>query len=77
MKTNPDSAAFADNDRQIGLSKREYFCSMAMQGLLAQSYGVTVKDRDFMGNKKQLIDIKIIAKASVEVADALIEALNQ
>ena len=46
-----------------GLTKREYFAAMAMQGLLAN-----------MGNN-YLYEIQ--AKDSVKIADTLIKALNE
>jgi hypothetical protein len=45
-----------------GLTKREYFAAMAMQGLMACEY---------KGTEKQF------AKKSVGMADALINALNE
>ena len=45
-----------------GLTKREYFAAMAMQGLLADSIPAS---------------IEVNVKLSVEAADALIKALNQ
>lgn len=74
MKTEPNELAFPhhavwDNDKPEigwidgGLTKREYFAAMAMQGFL------TIVDKNF--NAKEL------AEPSVKMADALIEALNQ
>jgi hypothetical protein len=45
-----------------GLSKREYFAAMAMQGLLA--------------NGKYICNYKLLGEESVMFANALIEALN-
>jgi hypothetical protein len=55
---------FADGSHTInmGLSRREYFAAMAMQGM-AQISGVSLS--------------KEVARQSVEYADALIEALNK
>lgn len=69
--TNGSHEAFAccNADGQIGqpgLTKREYFAAMAMQGLLAQT------SQDF-GYSEGLV----LAKAAVQQADALIEALNR
>ena len=58
MKTLPNDVAFA----QPGLTKREYFAAMAMQGFMANT---TALDAITRANK------------SVESADALIEALNK
>ena len=53
---------YMDNYTSEGLTKREYFASMAMQGLLAK-YG-----SDYQVNN---------AKEAVYWADALIEELNK
>ena len=45
-----------------GLTKREYFAAMAMQGLCSSE----VKDK-----------VEVFAQASVRLADALINALNE
>jgi hypothetical protein len=47
----------------IGLTKREYFAAMAMQGLLASS--------------PDGLHCDLCSKISIEHADALIEALNK
>jgi hypothetical protein len=57
------SDAFGLAVQEKGLSKREYFAAMAMQGLLS-----TVPE-SFNGRE--------IAEISVNMADALIEALNK
>ena len=44
-----------------GLSKREYFAAMAMQGMLAEQYWTSPEN---------------LARCSTEAADALINALN-
>jgi hypothetical protein len=65
MKTNPNDLAYpamAQNYLHIGLTKREYFAAMALQGML--SYDRT----------RHLDDI---SRWSVEAADALINALNE
>ena len=51
-----------------GLSKREYFAGLAMQGLLGGG-------RDVLTGKT--IQNEIITELSVSMADALIEALNK
>lgn len=58
--SNPGSDYISASD---GLTKREYFAAMAMQGLL--------------GNERILNDGVVVANTSVLVADALIEALNK
>jgi hypothetical protein len=73
--THKDDAAFSRsatynehtytiNSAQYGLTKREYFAAMAMQGISAN--GV------FAGKH-----LKTIAEWSVNQADALIEELNK
>lgn len=44
------------------LTKREYFASMAMQGMFSQNF--------------QLQDVKELTQIAVKCADAMIEALN-
>lgn len=69
MKTNPNSAASAITKEttigQMGLTKREHFAAMAMQGLWQST-----TDQDYDNYEK-------IAEMSVKQADALIEALNK
>lgn len=55
---NPDPS---END-EFGLTKREYFAAMAMQGILSGA---------------QYIDYEKFAKVAVESADALIAELNK
>lgn len=77
MKTLPNDSAYAiayeekkwgseDQIKRVkyGLTKREYFAAMAMQGLLAGSY-----DSMAMGCKS-------VAEGAVSHADALIAELN-
>jgi hypothetical protein len=69
---NPNDAAFAKSafyhqngfidSSQEGLTKREYFAAIALQGLLAE------------GNRHQF---NIIAEIAVEAADLIIEELNK
>jgi hypothetical protein len=60
-----------DNERRFspevhtGLTKREYFAAMAMQGYLA-SY-----------DPKTIAEVNAVAKYSTRYADALIKALNE
>lgn len=59
-----------------GLTKREYFAAMAMQGMLAQddlTFGRTIPIGEFEGWK----DYQLVVRQAVESADALIEALNK
>jgi hypothetical protein len=65
-QTNPDNSAYPRkyDDVGYGLTKREYFAAIAMQGFLA--------------NGKELAnhDNREIANYAVCQADALIESLN-
>lgn len=68
MKTNPDDVIDTVVETKYmsynpGLTKREWFTGMAMQGLAANPEGWPVKS-------------DIIAKYAVEFADALIAELN-
>jgi hypothetical protein len=47
-----------------GLTKREYFASMALQGIIANKDGLDIK-------------IERIVESAVDTADALIEELNK
>jgi hypothetical protein len=47
-----------------GLTKREYFSAMAMQGIIANKDGLDIK-------------IERIVESAVDTADALIEELNK
>jgi hypothetical protein len=64
MRTKPDSLIHSfegDTTRNFGgLTKREYFAAMAMQGIQDQEY----------------IPLTEVARMAVKQADALIEALN-
>jgi hypothetical protein len=89
MKTNPDdsiNAFYGDtyqsadgyitsNYFNAGLSKREYFAAMAMQGL--QSKPIMYVSHD--SNKEVSFELlrKEHARRAVEIADALIEELNK
>jgi hypothetical protein len=72
MKTQPNDPvvqsekwAEAGND---GLTKREYFAAMAMQGLLSFPRDPSNVDKNNVGG--------IFAKSAVKFADALIKELN-
>ncbi len=72
---NEPATGFVSADLQhdiTGLTKREHFAAMAMQGFIAAhsegSYVADFRDETLGG--------KCVAKCSVMFADALIEALN-
>ena len=53
-----------DTINYTGLTKREYFAAMAMQGIIANKDGLDIK-------------IERIVESAVDTADALIEELNK
>jgi len=55
-----------------GLSKREYFAALAMQGLLTR-----VPNRPNNETDLGVIELKRISEESTIMADALINALNE
>lgn len=57
-----------------GLTKRELFAAMAMQGLLANSW--QAKDLDSLGDPAE-IQMQTTAGAAVAMADALLSELEQ
>lgn len=71
-KTRPDDRVDARNDRAAyGLTKREYFAAMAMQGLLScEAKNTTLFDGSMHLPPEY-------AAAAVLAADALIVALNK
>lgn len=75
MKTEPNQGAFASMsewDKQIGLTKREYFAAMAMQGLLTR-----VPKRHDDEVELGILEAKRIADECTIMADFLIDALNK
>ena len=58
---HPDGAIDLPNN---GLTKREYFAAMAMQGIIANKDGLDIK-------------IERIVESAVDTADALINELNK
>lgn len=89
MRTEPNDAAFArptnnihstqaDEIAQTGLSKREYFAAMALQGLSSNSFISEIlvksdKQGKIMGHKEE----DIIAITATQYADSLIAELNK
>lgn len=67
IKTNPDDKIHATFDHQfpnLGLTKREYFAAIAMQGLVVTAHASPLSPED-------------IAHNSIFMADALIRQLNK
>ena len=58
---HPDGAIDLPNN---GLTKREYFAAMALQGIISNKDGLDIK-------------IERIVESAVDTADALIEELNK
>ena len=77
MKTNPNDFINISIDRNTdldcGLTKREYFAAMAMQGYCANKQIVSSYHTDL----KELQWNELVAVCALEVADALIEELNK
>jgi hypothetical protein len=73
--THPAYPFDPSHDTFRGLTKREYFAALAMQGLIAQA------NNNSFNNKYTVddgwIDPDIVASCAVEIADALIEQLNE
>ncbi len=76
VKTNPDESVSPEDKRYLprfnthgyGLTKREYFAALAMQGLQTSNFEELL-ERD--------MDVHKIARIALEQADALIEELNK
>ena len=68
METNANEPInvieYNNNYISTGLTKREYFAVMAMQGIIANKDGLDIK-------------IERIVESAVDTADALIEELNK
>lgn len=73
-KTEPNQPAFASTDGKSfandGLSKREYFAAIALQGLMVQAIAGRHNINNLLNNTER-------AKFAVDMADALIKALNE
>lgn len=84
MKTNGNDPiemaqsheAAYDNQKYSGLSKREYFAAMSMQGLRSGKLIASVAD-GYHQRSDKIWSSDMIAKLAVEDANALIEALNK
>ena len=81
--TNPNDPAFQHINTEgltgnwsFGLTKREYFAAMAMQGILSNS--VLLKWLDGQADNFLKIDTKIAsANFAIQNADALIQEFNK
>lgn len=77
MKTNPNDCAFSTtesshDDPSCGLTKREYFAAMALQGLLTR-----VPNRHNGETDLGVSESKRIAEEAVIMSDELIQFLNK
>lgn len=75
IDTSPSAFPMPGSDQnypEFGLSKREYFAAMAMQGVLADSY---IMDLIRCDDDKDTASF--VAGLAVEYADALFEALEK
>lgn len=59
-----------NNDEAVGISKREYFAGLAMQGLLANNHSF------FWGNREGETAHNAIADESIRLADELLKLLE-
>lgn len=78
MTTKPNDSAMPCGDSlgiYGGLTKREYFAAMAMQGICANASFLSALN-DTANNNNTHTE-KLVAFSSVEVADALIAELNK
>jgi hypothetical protein len=66
METKANEPAYPNKQTPSlkGLTKREYFAAMALQGIIANKDGLDIK-------------IERIVESAVDTADALIEELNK
>lgn len=67
MKTEPQEPINPIDGHCDGLTKREHFAGLAMQGFM----------QGFIANPDRQVSDQIIANASTRLADALIAALNE
>ena len=79
MTTNPNAAAYPCDSREAamfsGLTKREYFAAMAMQGICANASFLS--ELTDMARKLDTHTENVVACVSVELARALIAELNK
>ena len=66
MTNGNDSIHNSEQGTQDGLTKREYFAAMALQGILANG-----------ADSDTVWDYEVIGKHCVVASDALIKALNE
>jgi hypothetical protein len=69
---------YADDPRYIsqGITKREYYAGLAMQGVLSNSEELK-RLRDYASNHKRFSIDQLVAESGVYYADALLEELSK
>lgn len=67
VQTNQDGGSYIVYQ---GLTKREYFIAMAMQGLAGQAFAHTSTDEEFAEH------MKIVAETAVRYADVVIGVIH-
>lgn len=72
MTNKNDSIHNSEQGPLDGLTKREYFAAMALQGILANTYKMGNNGHDIYA-----VNNISVAKQAVLFADSLIEALNK
>jgi hypothetical protein len=73
-KTKPEDASYPTSMQQFGLTKREYFAAMAMQGILSKEAWA----ERIVSEQESPDALRVqLADASVAMADALITSLNK
>ena len=65
-----------DNSEVIGITKREYFAAMAMQGLLSNSGGA-IQSNNMSGTGWRSCNSEMMAEWATECADALLSELDK
>lgn len=68
---DPNRATIRDFKNNTGLTKREYFAAMAMQGLLSNPQWMSEHK-----GEKYLMQRDIVAEVSIKMADELLKQLN-
>lgn len=68
----PAFAAFSNDHKQKGLTKREYFAAMAMQGILSGS-GLREQIHIQFPNTSAEEQYAIVSVASIRIADELLK----
>lgn len=73
LTTDPDESAFTNYANYRGLTKREYFAAVALQGILANAKTQITGEPDLSTWQTA----EVLGMLSVVYADALIKQLNK